>query len=386
MIPQTDQRASRPRPHEDPGEVLPKYLSKLEIIESQNSLSRKGPLKVTRSNSPTSHRDTYNSTLGWQCQEPILQSLTPHSVPSTPRPRTPRKAAQTQPAHAAAAPTPAISSSRAVGRRRSGAGQTTKRRGSQGRGGANGCAGVTARGRRSRGATVAPLWSPLTADFRGDVINKRRRLPACLVPARRRRASRPPAGGASSPRCLLLLCSPGAWPRPPSLDGAGLRMRPVVAGAAASVCARAAAAGRAARGSWAGGRRFCRSAPAAAMSAAIEREFQEIDATNDWQARYLVSGRGVRSPGGERAAVRRRPLPLCGAEVVGARLALRCTQRNCGREARMLPGVAWLFLFPSLAGRGAEEQRAGVAMGPLRLRMRAGRQRARERRPRMCGG
>lgn len=69
-------------------------------------------------------------------------------------------------------------------------------------------------------------------------------------------------------------------------------MRPVVAGAAASVCARAAAAGRAARGSWAGGRRFCRSAPAAAMSAAIEREFQEIDATNDWQARYLVSGRG----------------------------------------------------------------------------------------------
>lgn len=26
-----------------------------------------------------------------------------------------------------------------------------------------------------------------------------------------------------------------------------------------------------------------------AMSAAIEREFQEIDATNDWQARYLVS-------------------------------------------------------------------------------------------------
>lgn len=340
MIPQTDQRASRPRPQEDPGEVLPKYLSKLEIIESQNSLSRKGPLKVTRSNSPTSHRDTYNSTLGWQCQEPILQSLTPHSVPSTPRPRTPRKAAQTQSAHAAAAPTPAISSSRAVGRRRSGAGQTTKRRGSQGRGGANGCAGVTARGRRSRGATVAPLWSPLTADFRGDVIKKRRRLPACLVPARRRRASRPPAGGASSPRCLLLLCSPGAWPRPPSLDGAGLRMRPVVAGAAASVCARAAAAGRAARGSWAGGRRFCRSAPAAAMSAAIEREFQEIDATNDWQARYLVSGRGVRSPGGERAAVRRRPLPLCGAEVVGARLALRCTQRNCGREARMLPGVA----------------------------------------------
>uniref|UniRef100_A0A669P5Y4 Tyrosine-protein phosphatase non-receptor type n=2 Tax=Phasianus colchicus TaxID=9054 RepID=A0A669P5Y4_PHACC len=64
-------------------------------------------------------------------------------------------------------------------------------------------------------------------------------------------------------------------------------MRPAVAGAAASVCARAAAAGRAARGSWAGGRRFCRSAPAAAMSAVIEREFQEIDATNDWQARYL---------------------------------------------------------------------------------------------------
>lgn len=89
MIPQTDQRASRPRPQEDPGEVLPKYLSKLEIIKSQNSLSRKGPLKVTRSNSPTSHRDTYNSTLGWQCQEPILQSLTPHSVPSIPRPRIP---------------------------------------------------------------------------------------------------------------------------------------------------------------------------------------------------------------------------------------------------------------------------------------------------------
>lgn len=30
-------------------------------------------------------------------------------------------------------------------------------------------------------------------------------------------------------------------------------------------------------------------AAAAIMSAAIEQEFQEIDATNDWQARYLVS-------------------------------------------------------------------------------------------------
>ncbi|XP_048795242.1 tyrosine-protein phosphatase non-receptor type 2 isoform X2 [Lagopus muta] len=61
-------------------------------------------------------------------------------------------------------------------------------------------------------------------------------------------------------------------------------MRPAVAGAAASVCARAAAAGRAARGSWAGGGS---AVLAAAMSAVIEREFQEIDATNEWQARYL---------------------------------------------------------------------------------------------------
>lgn len=89
-------------------------------------------------------------------------------------------------------------------------------------------------------------------------------------------------------------------------------MRPAVAGAAASVCARAAAAGRAARGSWAGGGS---AALAAAMSAVIEREFQEIDATNEWQARYLVSGEGVRSPDGERAAVRRRPSPLCGGSA-----------------------------------------------------------------------
>lgn len=38
-----------------------------------------------------------------------------------------------------------------------------------------------------------------------------------------------------------------------------------------------------------GSRALAAAAAAAVMSAAIEQEFQEIDATNDWQARYLVS-------------------------------------------------------------------------------------------------
>lgn len=75
-------------------------------------------------------------------------------------------------------------------------------------------------------------------------------------------------------------------------------------------------------------------------------------------------GRGPPAP----VAVMRR---LGGAEVVGARVALRRTQRNCGRAARMLPGLAWLFLFPSLAGRGAngaarKRRRGAVAAAPAR--------------------
>lgn len=68
-------------------------------------------------------------------------------------------------------------------------------------------------------------------------------------------------------------------------------------------------------------------APAAAaiMSAAIEREFQEIDATNDWQARYLVSRAAWSAPAGEqqggragreRPAGRQRPWPVCGSAAV----------------------------------------------------------------------
>ncbi|KAM6409961.1 tyrosine-protein phosphatase non-receptor type 2 isoform 3-T3 [Pluvialis apricaria] len=76
-----------------------------------------------------------------------------------------------------------------------------------------------------------------------------------------------------------------------------MRLAPAAAGPAASVCARAAAAaGRARRSRVVGSARgvggfsACRQARAltvAAMSAIIEQEFQEIDANNDWQARYL---------------------------------------------------------------------------------------------------
>lgn len=47
-------------------------------------------------------------------------------------------------------------------------------------------------------------------------------------------------------------------------------------------------------------------AAAAIMSAAIEQEFQEIDATNDWQARYLVSRAAWSAPAGEQQGGREK--------------------------------------------------------------------------------
>lgn len=93
-----------------------------------------------------------------------------------------------------------------------------------------------------------------------------------------------------------------------------------------------------------------RAPAAAAMSAIIEQEFQEIDAANDWQARYLVSegdrsgsappgrgGRTGRGPAAGSARCRYAP-PQRGAEVAGPRLCFRCTQENCGPALRMLAG------------------------------------------------
>lgn len=137
-------------------------------------------------------------------------------------------------------------------------------------------------------------------------------------------------------------------------------MRPAVAGAAASVCARAAAAGRAARGSWAGRRLFCCSAPAAAMSAVIEREFQEIDATNDWQARYLVSGEGVRWSDGERAAVRRRRYAEArrsGSCRGATRSQVHAAQLRAGGAHAPGLRLAFPFLFPCGEGCGGAARR-----------------------------
>lgn len=60
------------------------------------------------------------------------------------------------------------------------------------------------------------------------------------------------------------------------------------------------------------------------MSAAIEREFEELDAQNRWQQLYLVSGRLTEpppSPSEDRARARRRPPPP--PPPVGAEVAAR---------------------------------------------------------------
>lgn len=103
-------------------------------------------------------------------------------------------------------------------------------------------------------------------------------------------------------------------------------------------------------------------APAAtAMAAIVEQEFQEIDATNDWQARYLVreeAGRQAGSGGvpppataaaaaasGGRGEGRDPAAPVAGMrrlsgerKSLGHGLVFRCTQRNCGQAPRMLAG------------------------------------------------
>lgn len=96
---------------------------------------------------------------------------------------------------------------------------------------------------------------------------------------------------------------------------------------------------------------------AAAMLATIEREFQEIEATNDWQARYLVSkgGRSGSAPS-RRAAARVRRGPPVGSAGTGTRRlsgerklqgpgsVFRCTQGSCGQALRMRRRAAVAFL------------------------------------------
>lgn len=97
-------------------------------------------------------------------------------------------------------------------------------------------------------------------------------------------------------------------------------------------------------------------AAAAIMSAAIEQEFQEIDATNDWQARYLVSRaawsalagepQGGRNGGGRKTRGPAAPVPgvrlrrrlssgESGSRWANTTLALRCEQRSRGQALRM---------------------------------------------------
>lgn len=125
-----------------------------------------------------------------------------------------------------------------------------------------------------------------------------------------------------------------------------------------------------------------RALAATAMSAIIEQEFQKIDATNDWQARYLVSerGRSGAAPAGGRtgrgpragsARCRSEP-PQRGAEAAGPRLAFRCTQRNCRQPLRMRPGGGRRC---SLGGGAGGRQRAGAVPRALPLRLRAARRR-----------
>lgn len=138
------------------------------------------------------------------------------------------------------------------------------------------------------------------------------------------------------------------------------------------------------------------------MAAIVEQEFQEIDATNDWQARYLVreeaGRRGVggcrrrrpppqqqqqRAEDGERAATRQRPLPVCAASAgsgsrwatdsfSGARSETAGRRRACSREAaaaspREGRARGWL-VRRRRGGAPARWPAAGGAGGAVRLR------------------
>lgn len=141
------------------------------------------------------------------------------------------------------------------------------------------------------------------------------RLPTAR-PSHLRAAPRPPdVTPGASPLPGGVVSAALGWAEPwaahaPSTGGSGTRCECMCArGGGGAERARRSRVVGSARG--AGSLSACRQArapAAAAMSAIIEQEFQEIDATNDWQARYLVSG-GGRS-GSEREGERgegRRP-------------------------------------------------------------------------------
>lgn len=101
-----------------------------------------------------------------------------------------------------------------------------------------------------------------------------------------------------------------------------------------------------------------RQLPPAAMSAAIEREFEELDAQNRWQQLYLVSGGLTQpppAPSEDPARARQRPPPPpppAGAEVAA---------RGPRQDARAPPG-------PGQQGTGV---RAGAVVSGGRCRWRA---------------
>lgn len=125
------------------------------------------------------------------------------------------------------------------------------------------------------------------------------------------------------------------------------------------------------------------------MSAAIEREFEELDAQNRWQQLYLVSG-GLAEPppcpsedrararshpppppppvGAEVAARVRRPGPLrFGARVGGVVGRPRARRRSGLRGAVLVSGVGVAGTGQGAAeGRGSWEGRGTVARRPAR--------------------